>query len=134
MKIAVSNPELYFAFFYVLSFVVTFVLIIFFSHRIKIPLWSVLLMLTTVSLCTIVGSRLSTIPFSEWGQIITTGRFDGYQGRFAVGGLLLGLAGLVFSQKILGVGEPIFNLYAWIAPIGFGIQKIGCFLNGCCYG
>jgi phosphatidylglycerol:prolipoprotein diacylglycerol transferase len=134
MKIAISDPGFYFAFFYFLSFLIPFVLIIFFTIRLKIPLWSVFLILTTVTFCTIVGSRLFTIPVSEWGQIITSGNFDGYRGRFAIGGLLFGLAGLIISQKIIGFGKPLLSLYAWIAPLGFGIQKIGCFFNGCCYG
>jgi hypothetical protein len=78
MKIDVSNPDFYFAFFYVLSFAVTFVLFIFFGKRLKIPL-RYFFLLTTVSLCTIVGSRLATIPVTEWGQLIITGRFEGYQ-------------------------------------------------------
>ena len=134
MNIEVSDPELYFAIFYILAFVVSFVLVIFFTNRLKIPFRSVLLMLTTVSLCTIVGSRLTSIPFSEWNQVFNTGRFEDYKGRFAVGGLLFGLAGLIFSEKALGLGDPIYKLYAWITPLGLGIQKIGCFLNGCCYG
>lgn len=134
MKIQVSDPEFWFAFFYCLSFAVTFVLIIIFSYRLKIPLWSVLLVLTTISLCTIIGSRISTVPFSDWDQLIKTGRLDEYHGRFAVGGLLFGLGGLLFSQRVLGIKNSIFNLYAWVAPLGFGIQKVGCFLNGCCYG
>ena len=109
-------------------------LFIFFSNRLKIPLPSVLLLLTTVSLCTIIGSRLSTIPVSEWGQIIVSGRYEEYQSRYAVGGLLFGLAGLVLSQYFLRIDKSMLNLYAWITPIGFGIQKTGCFFNGCCYG
>ncbi len=134
MKIAISDPAFYFAFFYISSFLIPIVLIIYFTIRLKIPLWSVFLILTSVTLCTIVGSRLFTIPVSEWGQIISTGRFEGYRGRFAIGGLIFGVAGLIISQKILGFGKPIISLYAWIAPLGFGIQKIGCFFNGCCYG
>ena len=134
MKIDISDPGFCFASFYVLSFVVTFVLFIIFSNRLKIPIRSVLLLLTTVSVFTIVGSRLSTIPVSEWGQLIVSGRFQGYQGRYAIGGLLFGLAGLVLSQHFLRINKSIINLYAWIAPIGFGIQKLGCFFNGCCYG
>jgi len=134
MKIAVSDPEFCFAFFYVLSFVVTFLLFIIFSTRLKIPLRTVLLLLTTVSLCTILGSRLSTIPVSEWSNIILTGRFEGYKDRYAVGGLIFGLAGLILCKKTLVLNKAVINLYAWITPVGFGIQKIGCFLNGCCYG
>ncbi|MGD0754445.1 MAG: prolipoprotein diacylglyceryl transferase family protein [Bacteroidales bacterium] len=134
MKIALPNPEFYFATFYVLAFAVTFALFIVFSIRRKIPLRSVLLMLTTVSLLTIIGSRLSIIPISAWSQVFRTGFTEKYTGRSAIGGLIFGLAGLMFSQKFFGIGKPIVDLYAWIAPIGFGIQKIGCFLNGCCYG
>jgi len=114
--------------------VVTFLLFIIFSARLKIPLRSVLLLLTTVSLFTIIGSRLSTIPVSDWYDIILTGSFERYKDRYAVGGLMFGLAGLVLCQKILVLNKAVINLYAWITPVGLGIQKIGCFLNGCCYG
>jgi prolipoprotein diacylglyceryltransferase len=134
MQIAMPDTGSFFAVFYILSFAVTFVLIVFFSIRQKIPLRSVLLMLTIISMLTIIGSRLFTIPITEWGRLISSGSFAGYPGRSAVGGILFGLAGLLFSQRFLGIGKPILNLYAWIAPLGFGIQKIGCFFNGCCYG
>jgi prolipoprotein diacylglyceryltransferase len=134
MKIALSDSVFLFAFFYILSFTVAFVLIVVFSIRRQIPLRSVLLMMTIVSLLTIIGSRLFTIPISEWGRVITTGYFAEYQSRSAVGGILFGLAGLLFSMKLLKLGKPVLDLYAWIAPVGFGIQKIGCFMNGCCYG
>lgn len=134
MKIALSDPAFFFAFFYILSFIVAFGLMVIISIRRKIPLWSVLLMMTIISMFTIIGSRLFTIPLSEWGRVIITGYFDDYQNRSAVGGVLFGLAGLILSMKIPGLGKQIIDLYAWIAPLSFGIQKIGCFLNGCCYG
>jgi len=134
MIIAVQDPEAWFAIFYVLSFAVSLLLFIVFATKSKIPVRSVLLTLTAVSLCMIVGSRLSTIPVSEWGKIIVTGNFEGYQDRHAVGGLLFGLAGFILCQKVLVLNKTIINLYAWITPVGLGIQKIGCFLNGCCFG
>jgi prolipoprotein diacylglyceryltransferase len=134
MKIDISDPAFWFALFYVLSFGVTFVLFIIFSSRLKIPLRSVLLLLATVTLFTIVGSRLSTIPLAELGQIILSGRYEESHGRYAIGGLISGLLGLVLSQHVLRINKGLINLYAWIAPIGFAIQKMGCFFNGCCYG
>ncbi|MDX9928956.1 MAG: prolipoprotein diacylglyceryl transferase, partial [Bacteroidales bacterium] len=134
MKIAVSDPGLWFAAFYVLAFLVTLAAVVIFSVRRRIELWPVLIMLTIMSMMTVLGSRLFTIPFSEWGRLIITGSFDGYSGRSAIGGLLFGLAGFVFSIRFLRIGMPVVNLFAWLTPIGFGIQKIGCFLNGCCYG
>jgi len=66
-------------------------LFVIFSIRQKIPLWSVLLMLTAGSLFTIIGSRLITIPVTQWSSIIGTGYFEDYPGRSAVGGLFFGL-------------------------------------------
>lgn len=134
MKIAVSDPGFFFALFYVLSFTVTYLLFLICSIRQKIRLRSVLLMLTASSLFTIIGSRLFTIPVTEWGSLISSGLFDDYTGRSAVGGLFFGLVALIFSQRFLGLDKPVLDLYSWIGPIGFGIQKIGCLLNGCCYG
>ena len=134
MKIAFPGPEFYFFTFYILSFAVTFLLILGFSVRQKIPVRSVLLLLATVSLMTIIGSRLFTVPITDWGQVFNAGFSEKYSSRSGIGGLIFGLAGFIFAQKFLGLGKPIIDLYAWITPIGFGIQKIGCFLNGCCYG
>jgi prolipoprotein diacylglyceryltransferase len=134
MKIAIQNQQFFFAVFYIISFILTFAAVILFSRKHRLPLRSVLLMLTTVALFTILGSRLFAISLNHWVRIITTGSFVTEPGRSATGGLLFGLAGLVFSQRYLGIGTPILNLYAWLAPLSFGIQKIGCFFNGCCFG
>jgi prolipoprotein diacylglyceryltransferase len=134
MKIAVLNPEIYFASFYILAFGVSLVIVIRYTVKQNIPLRSVLLMLTTVTLLTIIGSRLFTIPAGDWGKVISTGSLAGYTGRSAIGGLIFGIAGLVLSKRFLGLGIPVINIYSWIVPLGFGIQQIGCFFNGCCFG
>lgn len=134
MKIAVTDQGFIFASFYVLSFAVSLIIVIVFCIRRNIPLRLVLLMMTTISLLTILGSRLSTVPVSQWPDIIKTGSFNGQNGRFALGGLIFGLAGLILARHLLGIDRSIIRLYSWLAPLGFGIQKLGCFFNGCCYG
>jgi prolipoprotein diacylglyceryltransferase len=134
MKIAIPDPEVLFPVFYLLSFAISLIIVLVFTNRRKIPLRSVLLMLTTLSLLTIIGSRLFTIPLSDWWNVITSGSSYGYNGRSAVGGLIFGLAGLIFVQWYLNLGMTVIKLYSWLAPLGFAIQKIGCFFNGCCYG
>ncbi len=85
-------------------------------------------------MCKIIGSRLSTIPISEWYDINLTGKFERYKDGNAIGGLMFGHTSLVIWQKTLMINKEVINLYAWITPLGLGIQKIGLFLNGCCYG
>ena len=134
MKIDVSDPGYYFSLSYVLAFTVTFAVFIFYSIKSKISIPKLLLMLTTVALFTIVGSRLTAVPLSEWGTALTSGNTGHHQDRYAVGGLIFGLAGLILCRHILNIDRALLNLYAWVAPIGLAIQKTGCFINGCCFG
>lgn len=133
MKIDVASPESWFAFFYVFSFAATFILLVIFSRRQKIPLLPLLLIMTSASLFTIIGSRLSTMPASEWLRF-NDPYVHGHMGRSATGGLIAGLAALALSVRLLKPGSKVLALYAWIAPLGFGMQKAGCFFNGCCFG
>lgn len=134
MKIDISDPGYFFSLSYVLAFAVTFAVFIWYGIKSKLSIPKLLLMLTTVALFTIVGSRLTAIPLSEWGTAVTSGSNGIHQDRYAVGGLISGLAGLVICRYILNLDRALLNLYAWVAPIGLAIQKTGCFLNGCCYG
>jgi len=134
MKIDISDPGYFFSLSYVMAFTVTFTLFIYFGIKSKLSIPKLLLMLTTVALFTIVGTRLTAIPLSEWGTAITSGSKGIHQDRYAVGGLIFGLAGLIICRHILNLDRALLNLYAWVAPVGLAIQKSGCFLNGCCYG
>ena len=95
---------------------------------------SILLMLTTISLLTVIGTRIITIPIEEWLNVIVSGENINFTNRSAIGGLLFGLVGLLISQRLFGFNKAILVCYAWAVPVGLGIQKIGCFINGCCFG
>lgn len=134
MKINIPYPQIFFAAFYILSFTVILVLAIYFARTRKLPLRSVLLMLTATTLFTIAGSRLFTIPISQWGQIFISGKTGEGIGRSAIGGIIFGLAGFILSSGYARLDMKVFEFYAWLTPVGYGIQKLGCFFNGCCYG
>jgi phosphatidylglycerol:prolipoprotein diacylglycerol transferase len=94
---------------------------------------SVLLMLTTITLFTVIGTRLFTIPLEDWFAAINTKSLE-FNNRSSIGGLLFGLVGLLVSQRIFGFKRPLLDLFAWLVPITLGITKLGCLFNGCCYG
>ena len=67
--------------------------------------------------------HLSAIPAVWAGGMTSFGGFGG--------GLLAGV--LACRARRVNVGD-MADLMAVAFPIGYGIGRIGCFLNGCCYG
>lgn len=133
MTISIGNPQAFYQFFYLSAFVFMFSVVIYKSIKRGYHLRSVLLMLTTITLFTVIGTRLFTIPIEDWFTAIHT-KSPEFNNRSSIGGLLFGLVGLIISQRIFGFKRPMLDLFAWVAPITLGITKLGCLFNGCCYG
>jgi phosphatidylglycerol---prolipoprotein diacylglyceryl transferase len=55
-------------------------------------------------------------------------------GRTIIGGLIGGTLGAMLTKKILHIQTKKGNLFAPAVALGVAIGRIGCFLNGCCYG
>jgi phosphatidylglycerol---prolipoprotein diacylglyceryl transferase len=55
-------------------------------------------------------------------------------GKTLVGGLIGGYIGVVIAKKVLKFDRSTGDLFAPGLAIGIAIGRIGCFLNGCCYG
>lgn len=134
MVVSAGYHQVLFAAFYISSFLIVLFAAIRFSKSEKLSTGSVLLVLSITSFSTVVGSRLFTIPVADWLKVLISSTPDIEPGRSAIGGLLFGLASFIISVKMLGLGERSLVLYAWITPLTLGVQKIGCFFNGCCYG
>lgn len=86
----------------------------------------------------LIGSRLCYVFLYDWEYYVShpMAIFNlTQQGLVFYGGLLAGIiAGVWFIYRR---GLPFWNLADIVAPflaLGYGIGRIGCFLNGCCYG
>jgi prolipoprotein diacylglyceryltransferase len=68
----------------------------------------------------------SLFAAAGWGAVVS--------GRTILGGLLGGWLGVAIVKRRLGISGRRGNLL--VAPIALGllVGRIGCFLNGCCYG
>lgn len=133
MTVFVDNPQAFYHFFYLLAFIFMFSVVIYKSIKRDYHLRSVLLMLTTITLFTVIGSRLFTIPIEDWITAMNTSSAE-YNNRSSIGGVLFGLVALIISQCIFRFKRPMLDLFAWLVPIAIGITKLGCLFNGCCYG
>jgi phosphatidylglycerol---prolipoprotein diacylglyceryl transferase len=57
-----------------------------------------------------------------------------FSGRTVIGGIIGGTLGVWFTKKVAGIQGKKGNMFAPAVAIGIAIGRIGCFLNGCCYG
>lgn len=55
-------------------------------------------------------------------------------GRALLGGLLFGWVGVEVAKRALGIRRSTGDLFALALPAGEAVGRIGCALNGCCYG
>lgn len=54
--------------------------------------------------------------------------------KSVIGGLLGGMAGVIIVKRVLHIRLRMGNIIAPAAALGLAIGRVGCFLNGCCYG
>jgi phosphatidylglycerol:prolipoprotein diacylglycerol transferase len=55
-------------------------------------------------------------------------------GKSIVGGLVGGMIGVLLVKRILSIKLRMGNIIAPAVALGMAVGRIGCFLNGCCYG
>ncbi len=89
----------------------------------------------------LIGSRLAYIAMFEWQEFLARPAIffsmsnGGFQGLVWYGGFTAGL--LAFIIYIRVKRYPFWQMADIIAPylaLAYAIVRIGCFLNGCCYG
>lgn len=85
----------------------------------------------------VVGAKLGMILFTHPAdmQALLALMLDlDFTGKTVVGGIAGGYIGVEISKKLVGITHSTGDGWAVAIPLGQGIGRIGCFLNGCCYG
>ncbi len=88
-------------------------------------------------ICTIVGARLAFVAVNWELYSNDPGRIlEIWRGGFAFhGALVLGIPALVIHARFraMPLGK-LMDLFIPYITVGYGIGRLGCFFNGCCYG
>ena len=92
-------------------------------------------------ICGIIGGRLSYIVIYEWADflrdpwMVLSLREGGIQGLVWYGSLAGGVIPfLIYLRKKKLPVWPIADIFAPFVALGYALVRIGCFLEGCCYG
>jgi phosphatidylglycerol:prolipoprotein diacylglycerol transferase len=78
----------------------------------------------------VIGARIGAL-LSTPGAALT---FPGGNGKALLGGLFGGWLAVELCKKQLGLTRSTGDLWALALPAGEAVGRIGCYLNGCCYG
>jgi len=96
-----------------------------------------------IVICAIVGSRFLYVVFhldefrGHWLDIInpfTSGQI-GLAGLTMLGGVVLSIVGVIVFTKMRGLSLlKMMDILSPSVALGIFLTRIGCFLNGCCFG
>jgi phosphatidylglycerol:prolipoprotein diacylglycerol transferase len=119
-------------FFYGLGLLSSILLAIWLAHRRSLDLRKVLFLSVAAAISAVVFARLGAVFFGiRFSDLLDLQK----NGHLSFGGILGALFIIVLLVRPLKISiTDVFDGAACVIPIAQGIQRIGCFLNGCCFG
>jgi hypothetical protein len=100
----------------------------------KYPAGTWATIVTTVIVSFITGLILFSYPINAWPAIL----FQDYQQiqylKYVPGGILFAIFALLIIRKVLRFKPSVGDSFILILPVLAIIQRVGCLVNGCCYG
>jgi len=131
MHIDLQHPTLYYGLFFSLAHLTTWSILFFYGYKHKYPQLQWLLIIVTGFICFTIGTHMLAINIRE---VLILGNWSAGKGKSLISGLLLAVPCLLLIKNLLKFNYDVFKPYAFAIPIGIAIQRLGCFVGGCCYG
>lgn len=137
MSIIKISGTLWYGIFNAIGYLAATIIFCIEAKRKKFPLEILLYVLFGALLGGLIGSRLGSALFVYQGYY--SKHFSDLfvpqvGGKTLVGGLIGGCIGVIIAKKILKFNRSTGDLFAPGLAIAIAIGRIGCCLNGCCYG
>lgn len=129
-----NKGDFYFDLFYILAFAVATIWMIWEGRKRKIQWVSWLLVLAISRLFFIIGTKIATFSSEDWLILLNSFELEPTTDKVVIGGLILGLAAFYFSIRAFKISVGSLDAMAIAIPVSIAIQRIGCFLLGCCFG
>jgi phosphatidylglycerol---prolipoprotein diacylglyceryl transferase len=83
------------------------------------------------------GAKAGMVLFEPWdrlGDLFQRMLMLDFTGKTVIGALAGAILAVEITKKALGIRHPTGDQYAVAVPLAIGLGRIGCLLNGCCYG
>ncbi len=116
------------------GFWVSFVTLLFLGWKKKFPLLPLIAIVLMGRIGFLLGSQWGSIGGEAWQAWFQAGVWPQSPSRSLWGGFVLALLGIELGRRLLGFRHPIYRLYVIAVPLGLAVQRVGCFVAGCCFG
>jgi hypothetical protein len=112
MKIDISNGQFYYDLFYQLSFFLVIIILLIEGYKRKLPWSTWLLLIVTVRLFAIIGSKLGAITAEDFRFFAEHLQFPAQYNKNVIGALVAGFIGIGVSKVLLKVRYPVLDAFA----------------------
>jgi prolipoprotein diacylglyceryltransferase len=123
-----------FGWFYLFNLIGLATFLLFYGLKKEYPLSTWITLIAWVMAFFLIGLKLMNFPVSDWRQILSSTSDEPVYNKFVPGGALFFLFGLLTIRLLLRFRGQVLDGLILILPLLLAVQRIGCFLNGCCYG
>jgi prolipoprotein diacylglyceryltransferase len=134
IEITTTNGQFYYDLFYFLAIVFAGVFFMIDGRRKKYPMIQWALIFSSGIIFLIIGTKLFTYTPNDWKEIANTLTFPYTERKTILGGITGGIFGIWLAKKLTNFPYPVLDSFAVSFPVAMGIQRIGCFMVGCCFG
>jgi prolipoprotein diacylglyceryltransferase len=129
-----GNGSFYYDVFYFLAFIIAFIWMLYFGIKNKYNLVSWLLTIAFTRLLFITGTKIFSYSAEEWNLMLTNFYIPPTTGKILLGGLLLSIIGYLIIKPFFRLKNDVLDAFAIALPLSMVLQRIGCFIAGCCHG
>lgn len=130
----ITNGGLLYQVFYTAAFLVAWVILVYEGYRRKFPLVTWILVLASIRLAVVAGTRLLAWTPEEWQFMIDNHVFIPAAGKTMFGGFAMGAVMYLAVSMILKFRHNAWDTVAYAFPAAVAVQSLGCFFYGCCFG
>jgi len=134
LSLDITNGGLLYQIFYTAAFLVAWVILVYEGYRRKFPMVAWILILASIRLAMVTGTRLFGWTPSEWQYMLENHVLLPVTRKTMFGGFLLGVVAFLVVSRIMKFRHNAWDTVAYALPAAVAVQSVGCFFYGCCYG
>lgn len=134
LSLDITNGGLLYQIFYTAAFLLAYAILVYQGYRRKFPMVAWILILASIRLAVVTGTRLFGWTPGDWQYMIEHHILLPVTHKTMFGGFLLGTIAYLAAGRVLHFRHNAWDTVAYALPAAVAVQSVGCFFYGCCYG